>query len=651
MPESVVYARQRPLGGAWSGVVIAATVLGLILAINQIFDLRFLVGLRLAENSYLYLFVGLFCGLTYLLYPAKKSAEATPRWYDVALCLATLAICAYFAASGRQINRESWEFGRPPAQAVILALVFWTLVMEGARRVCGLGFTLLILVFALYPVYAGVLPGPIKGFNLSFTDTVRFHVFSTQSIFGSPTQVTGTLLVGFLAFGVVFQISGAGRFFADLALALLGHVRGGTAKVAILASGLFGMMSGSGVSNVYTTGTATIPAMIRSGFRPDVAAAVEANAGNGGALMPPVMGATAYLMASVLSVPYADVALAAAIPAVLFYLSLFIQLDAYAARHGIQGISRHEAPSLRRTLQNGWMYLVTFGVLIGLLVSLRQEERAPWLATALLALLMLARRETRWTWARLRETLESTGRLLVELVALLAAVGMLIGSLYVSGTAATLTSDLIHLSGGGLVVLLLLGALVSFVLGTGLPVTAAYIFLAIMLAPALVKQGLDPMAVHLFILYWATLSDVTPPVAIAVVAAAGIAGSPLMRTMMEATRLAAVKYALPFFFILSPALVLRSGDAVDFVVTISATVLGVAAIAYALQGYLPWLGVVRETAAGYLARAGLIGGGLCLAVPTAPIRLAGLMVILGVYLVMIASRRSRSPLSQYGRAL
>ncbi len=633
--------RQRPLTGPWLAVFVLLTLAGLFLAINHLFNLRFFVGFVLLENRYLYLLLATFFSSAFLLFPAGKETGARVPWYDVVLFLAALACSCYFAWHGERMVREAWEF-QAPAFAVGVGVVLWLLLLEGARRTGGWSLALILLVFSLYPVYAGSLPGPIAGFSLSFADTIRYQTASVEAVLGIPMRVFGNLLIGFVLFGVALHVTGAGRFFTSFAMALLGNVRGGTAKVAIVASGLFGTMSGSSVSNVLSVGTVTIPAMKRTGFRPEDAAAVEANAGSGGVLTPPVMGAVAFVMASVLSVPYLQVAAAAAVPAFLFYVSLFLQVDAYAAKYRIRGLPRAELPSVGTSLREGWFYALAFAVLIFLLVYLRQEALAPFYATGLLLLLAMIRKESRWTFSRALSFVISGGHILAELVTVLAAVGLLIGGLTVTGVIGTITSDLIRIAGGNVTALVLLTAVACFILGTGLTITASYIFLAIMVAPALVQQGMNPMAVHLFILYWAVLSEITPPVALSVVAAASIAGAPVMRSMMEAMRFGAVKYALPFFFVYNPVLVLQGGTPLSMLEVVTAALVGLALVAYALQGYLPGIGTVNNNPLGYAVRTLLTGAGLLLALPERWTTLIGLGIALVVYGASAVLHRTRT---------
>ncbi|MGH7268295.1 MAG: TRAP transporter permease [Candidatus Rokuibacteriota bacterium] len=644
-PPSPIVSRHRALTGGWRAVLVGLGTAGCLLAINQLFNLRLLLGYVLLENRYLYLLVACFLPLTFLLFPATARAprDRVP-WYDAGLFLAALLAPSYFAVHALRIVQEGWDF-RAPTAAVWVGGLLWLLVLEGARRAGGLALCTLVTLFSLYPVYAGALPGPIAGFNLSLADTIRYQSMSVEAILGIPMRVFGTLIVGFILFGEALQATGGGRFFNDLALALLGAVRGGPAKVAVVASGLFGSMSGSVVSNVVADGPITIPMMKRIGFRPEVAAAVEATASTGGALMPPVMGATAFVMASILGIPYLDVAVAAAIPSVLFYLSLYFQVDAYAARHGLRGLPWAQLPSFWRTLRDGWFYLGAFAVLVFLLVSLRREAHAPFFATAMLLGLAMVRRDTRFTLGSFVAFLAGIARTLAELVTVLAAVGLVIGALAVTGVAGTLSSDMVRLAGGNVFLLLVLGALACFVLGMGMTMTAAYVFLAVVMAPALIQQGLDPVAVHLFIMYWAMLSFITPPVAIGAYAAASIAQTSFMRTGLEAVRFGAVKYVLPFFFVYNPVLVAQTADPFRALPPVfAAAVVGVALLSYALQGYLPGIGSLAATAPALLVRGLLVVAGILVAAPELVSSLVGLALAGATYAVVLGGPRVRRSL-------
>lgn len=636
--------RRRELRGGGLALLVAFGTAGSLLAINQLFNVRFLVGYTLLENRYLYLLLASFLPPVFLMFPAAKSArrDRVP-WYDAVLFVAAFAAPCYFAWHGFRILQEAWEF-RAPLQAVVVGAVLWALVLEAARRAGGLALFTLVLALSLYPVYAGHLPGPVSGLSMPLTDVVRYQSTSVEAILGIPMRVFGTLIIGFIIFGEALQATGGGRFFNDLAMALLGDYRGGPAKVAVVASGLFGSMSGSVVSNIVADGAITIPMMKRMGFRAPVAAAVEATASTGGALMPPVMGATAFVMASILGVPYVQVALAAAIPSILFYASLYFQVDAYAARHGLEGLPRHELPSFWATLAWGWFYLIAFATLVFLLVNERLEAHAPFYATGLLLALAMTRRETRFTLATFLRFLAGVARTLSELVAILAAVGLIIGALAVTGVAGTFSSDVIRIAGGNTFLLLLLGALACFILGMGMTMTAAYVFLAVVMAPALVQQGLNPIAVHLFIMYWAMLSFITPPVAIGAFAAASIARTGFMRTGFEAMRFGAVKYILPFFFAYNPALVAQSASWWQILYVSAGAMLGTAALSYALQGYLPRVGTLATSPGGIAVRVLLCLAGILLAAPEPVTDAIGLGLAAVIYVVLLGAAPVRAAL-------
>jgi TRAP transporter 4TM/12TM fusion protein len=447
-------------------------------------------------------------------------------------------------------------------------------------------------------------------------------------------------------FGAVLQYTGAAPFFNNLAFALFGSVRGGPAKVAIFASGLMGSVSGSVVSNVLTTGVVTIPAMKRTGFEPAYAGGVEACASTGGVLMPPVMGATAFVMASFLGVPYAQIALAALVPSLLFYFGLFVQIDGYAARRGLKGLPRAELPSIRETIAAGWQYVFVLALLVWMLLVLQQEAIAPFYATALLLVINQFSSSHRLNWKKLGLLFEGICGALGELSALLAGVGLIIGSLSVTGLAGTLANDLVYLAGNNIYVLLVMGAITSFIFGMGMTITACYIFLAIVLAPPLVAAGFDPVAVHLFMLYWGMVSFITPPVALAAFVAAGIAKARPMDVGLRAVRLGSTMYFVPFFFVLNPALILR-GDLWEILVVVGTAVLGIWLIASAIEGYLIGLGRMDSGVGGAVARLLLFASGMAMALPgggeleLSHLQLAGLGIGLGIVGVLFALANKR----------
>lgn len=614
----IAESRYRQLNLFWTVVALAATVLTIVLAVDQvrvIFGQQWLGSIIQLSNHYLYAILALLLPLTFIFFPAYSGArqDGVPL-YDVLLAAATFGVCAFFFANATNIVDQGWEFVAPD-HAIWMSYALWILVLEAVRRAGGMAIFVIVALLSIYPIFADSMPGPISGLASTPGETASYHTMSIESILGIPMRAFAELVIGFLIFGVALQYTGGGKFFLNLAFGLLGGVRGGAAKVAIFASGLMGSMSGSVITNVLTTGVMTIPAMKRTGFAPHYAAGVEACASTGGVLMPPVMGATAFIMATMLEVPYADIAIAAIIPSAIYYFGLFIQIDAYAARKQLKGLPQEELPKLGATLREGWYFVFVFALLIFMLIHLRREALAPFYATAILIALNQVFPHNRWGWKELKAFLMGTGLLLTELTAILAAVGLIVGSLSMTGMAGTLVNDLVFLAGGNTLILLLMGALTSFIMGIGMTVTAAYIFLAIVLAPALIQGGLDPMAVHLFILYWGMVSYITPPVALGAYAAAALARATPMRTGLEAMRLGSIIYFVPFFFVLNPALILK-GSLFAVLFALCTAFVGVLLIAGALQGYLVGIGRLDNGGAfGLATRAGLFVGGLSLATP------------------------------------
>ncbi len=611
MVEELPY---RSLSGLTLFASCALTVVAIVVVLNQLLNLHLFSGIVFVENRYLYILAATILPIVFLAYPARTGgAQAPLPVLDVAFALIALAAGLYFAWNSQRILNEGWEYGAPPA-AIWISGIYSVLVIEALRRTGGLILTVIVLLFALYPVFADKMPGPIAGLPQSFGDTIAYHIVSAESAFGIPMKAFGEIVVGFIVFGVALNYTGGGRFFNDVAFAMVGHIRGGAAQVGIVSSALQGSISGSVISNVISSGVVTIPAMKRTGFSATYAGAVELVASTGAVLAPPVMGSTAFVMASFLGIPYSEIALAAAIPALLFYFGLMVQVDAYAARRGLKGMRREELPRLRDTMREGWVYILVFAVLVYFMLEENREAMAPFYATALMLAINQILPRHRMTWARFVEFLAATGRGLAELVAILAGAGFIIGAFSVTGLAGTLANDLVYLAGDSPLILLVMGAITSFIFGLGLTVTACYIFLAIVLAPPLVKAGLDPLAVHLFIMYWGMVSFITPPVALACFAAAPIARCSQMAIGMESMRMGSTMYFVPFFFVLNPALILR-GPTWEVVLETTTAAIGILLIGAALQGYLVGVGAADNSSRGIVARILLAGAGVFFAIP------------------------------------
>lgn len=611
MPEEIAYRR---LGGAAQATLCAGVVLAAMLVLNQLLNLQLFVGVVFIDNRYLFLLTAALLPLVFLSYPAGAFARSDRvPWYDWLLAALSAGLPVWFAVQADKILSSGWEYGAPPL-AIGLSAAFWIVILEGLRRTGGLVITLIVLVFSLYPTFADRMPGPISALPHPFTDTMAYHIVSAESAFGIPMRAFGEIVVGFIIFGVALNYTGGGKFFNDLAFAAVGRFRGGAAQVGVVSSALQGSISGSVISNVISSGVVTIPAMKRTGFQPAYAGGVEAVASTGAVLMPPVMGSTAFVMASFLGISYGEVALAAAIPALLFYFGLAVQIDSYSARRGLAGLQRSELPSLRETMREGWVYIVVFAVLVFFMLNERQESLAPFYATGVLLAINQLKAAHRFNMARFVEFLAAVARGLAELVAVLLGVGLIVGAFSVTGLAGTLANDLVYMAGGAPLVLLLMGALTSFIFGMGMTVTACYIFLAIVLAPPLVKAGLDPLAVHLFIMYWGMVSFITPPVALAAFAAAPIARTGFFAIGFQAMRLGSIIYLVPFVFVLSPALILK-GSVGEILTVIGTAFAGVFLLASALQGYIAVGGIMGNSPAGWLARLLIAFGGLCLVAP------------------------------------
>ncbi|MFO7598595.1 MAG: TRAP transporter fused permease subunit [Candidatus Desulfacyla sp.] len=611
--------RYRTLTGPLRWIFILFSVAGIFVAVYQLYHFSFL-GVMVGD-AYYYLLIALFLPLLFLIAPLKKSlVHQKVPWYDLLFAVLSFIGPVYLFLNAYKIIQDGWEIV-PPIQTYILGLILMVMVLEAARRAGGLSFAMICLFFTTYALYAQHMPGLLEGYGCDLRRLVGFFTMGTEGVTGLPMKVVGNILIGYMVFAVALQATGGGKFFLDLATAMLGHLRGGPAKMSIVASGFFGSISGSSISNVLTTGAMTIPAMKRTGYPPHYAGAIEAAASTGGVLMPPIMGVTAFVMAEFLAVPYSTVCIAAIVPSLLYFGGLFLQIDAYAAKADLKGLPKEELPSIRASIAEGWFYMAGMIFLIWALLYLHWETLAPFWASLILLVACNLRKETRLTWKKLVDFIESVGKVLTELVALLCAIGSIIGALSLTGVAHSFSSEIIALAGGSIALLLILGAFTSFILGMGMTITACYVFLALILAPALVKSGLYPLSVHLFIMYWGMASYITPPVALSAFAGAGLAGSDPMKTAFKSMQFGFVKYFIPFFFVLNPAILLH-GSAWDIVTSFVLVCGSVVSVSYSLEGYLPWFGI-----APLWLRAALFLGGLCLGLPWWGVRGIGLVVI------------------------
>jgi len=541
----------------------------------------------LIDTAYLYLLLTVFLPLCYVWIPAtQKAPKDRLPWYDILLALLSTVVPFYFAYNHVEMMQNAWE-SQAPMAALVFATILWVLMIEAGRRAAGPAFAIVIFFFSTYPLFSYYLPGFLHSTSFSFTDMASFYAMNEQGIVGLVLRVFGRLVIGFIVFAVVVQNLGAGKFFNDLAIVLVGKTRAANAKVAIFASGVLGSISGAAVGNVIITGSFTIPAMKS-----------------------------------------------------LYYLSLFLEIDSFAARAGLKPQPMAASPPpILQTLVKNLHIILGFSLLLFVLFILRLSSQSPWIATVLVIVLAMFRKETRLTPRRLAGLIEDIGRTLGELIGIMGSVGIIIGAFILTGLAYSIPNEIIALAGGSVYVALLFGALASFILGMGVTISACYVFLAIVLAPGLVKSGFDPMAVHLFILYYGMLSFITPPVAVAAFAAASVAGANPMKTGIQAMKLGIIIYILPFIFVLHPALILR-GPIKDILVVIPTAVIALIIISSAIGGYFWRLGNLT-----IITRLLFLGAGILLIIPGLSTDIFGLCTFV-LFFTLSYMLRGRSPVSK-----
>jgi len=629
--EVAEITRYESLPASLKVLFIVLSSVGVGLAVFRIFHFS-IMGHTLLDYGYYYLLIAIYLSCAFLILPARKKDRRVP-WFDLVAIILVFGIAFYFFLNSWEIMIRGWV---PPSLSnFLLACILSLAVLEGARRMGGKIYLTIAILIGLYPLFADYMPGVLWGRSFSIIETVGLHVFGSEGLVGLPSRVMGDLIIGFLIFAGVLIASGAGDFFMKLATAVLGRFRGGPAKVAVVASGFFGSLSGSALSNVASTGSFTIPTMKRLGYPSHYAGAIEACASTGGVLMPPVMGAVAFIMCVVLGVEYAVIMVAAAVPAILYYWGLLLQVDLYAARAGLSRLPQEEIPSIRQTLREGWPFLFVLAFLVWGLAYMRWEAQAPFYASALMILLSFIRKETRLTPKRIVETITMIGKLVAQTMAIVFPIGFIIVGLTSTGVSAALTAAVVSLGGENIFIILVMGAIACYILGMIGLLAPAYIFLAVTLAPSvIVAGGLNELSVHLFIMYYAMLSLITPPVALAAFFAATIAGANAMRTAFHAMRLGIVLYFIPFFFVFNPALVLQDASLLETLWLFIQCLLGIALIAAGLEGYLWKVGKV-----GWLARLLLCLAGFLIAFPDLNTTLIGVPLALLIIAVILILRR------------
>lgn len=576
--------RYRTLTGLPRWILRVTRVTIPVVGVLFVLDVQSYLGMVLYREQYMGLFLALVLGSIFLAVPARRGRERNRvPWYDMVLCMAGLAIGLYIALL---YPRVIFQVAYPTPDKIILGIAGILVVLEATRRTTGWSLVIVAAAFILYARFTHFMPGAFYARGAPWDKLAISLFLDSEGLLGFPTWVISTMVFAFIFFGQVLFLTGGGAFLTDFSLATMGRFRGGTAKMAIVASSLFGAISGSAVANVTTTGVVTIPLMKKAGYRPQVAAAIEAVASTGGQLAPPVMGVAAFLMAEVLSIPYAEVALAAAIPAFLYYVALFTQVDLEAAKHGFRGLPREQLPSVASVGRAGWVFVIPLVVVVYTLFVLNFEPgKAGIVATASALLLSFVRRETRPTFAKFVSILEATGGAMLDLGAIGATVGLIIGAISLSGVGFTFSLLVVGLGENNLALLLVLTAVTSMILGMGLPTGAVYILLAVLVGSAMEKLGIQPLAAHMFFFYFGMLSMITPPVCLATFAAASIAGADPLKTAIHGIRLGIVAYIVPFIFVFSPALLLKASPLTIVLSAVTATV-GAVLLGIAFTGFL-----------------------------------------------------------------
>ncbi|OYW66744.1 MAG: hypothetical protein B7Z40_10350 [Bosea sp. 12-68-7] len=579
----------------------------------------------------LFLFLGAVLSLAFLTTtanPARPTGRSPASWLLVVLSLAS---CGYFVAMQPVHEMRLPMIDELSALDIAASIVLIALVMEATRRCIGMILVVLVTIFLAYAIFGNRLSGSFAHRGFSTQEIVDHLVFSTNGLFGPALEVAAFLVVVFVVFGALLDRIGGADFFYDIANSLVGKQVGGASKVAVVSSGLYGSISGSPTADVVTTGSFSIPLMIKTGTSRTYAGAIESAASTGGALLPPVMGSAAFLMTDFTGIPYATIALSALIPALLYYQSVFLAAHFKAHRDGLQPMSEGETPSILAVLRRDWAYLLPIGLLVWGVLSLNRPAFAGAIACAALLPVALLRHPDP---VRLVKTvffgLSDGMRGMIGVGVACAIAGLVVGTLSMTDLTGKISSGLFHMSGGSPILTILVAAFVIIVLGMGMPTPAVYALSAVLAAPALIALGIAVLPAHLFIVYIASMSAITPPVAVAAFAAASIAKANPVMIAVVACRIAMVAFILPFVFIYQPSLLLI-GPVLQTVLSVVAVALGVLALNAAIEGYL-------FSRLGLAARVLLGAGGIGLFLPFAATQLAGLALLAATAVWLWATR-------------
>tara|TARA_R110002126_G_scaffold201238_2_gene348837 strand:+ start:142739 stop:144655 length:1917 start_codon:yes stop_codon:yes gene_type:complete len=565
----------------WAIAVLATTMCVACILWNIEAPTR--IGLAILKQQYMAFQLGLVLAITFLKYGPTGALKAKVGWVDGVFGLIAFSVLMYAAWDFAWLL---YEQSYRPWQITMIGAVVTLAVMEGIRRRAGWMLFSIVSVFLVYALFADLAPGRLIGKALSPTRLVQYVGFDPTAVFSTPLAVGTIIVLLFVFFGQLLFAAGGGAFFTDLAMAATGRARGGSAKIAVVGSALFGSISGSAVSNVVTTGVITIPLMKRGGYSGKDAGAIEAVASTGGQLTPPIMGAAAFLMAEFLEISYITVATAALLPAALYYFSVFAQVDLIAGRDHIKA-TETDGLTTRQVLAEGWHFVFPFGILFAALFWWRLDpEKSALIASVAIVAVGFLRgyRGQKLTLPAFGRVFVETGIAMVDLILIVAAAGFVIGVLNITGLGFALTLVLIDAVGSNILLLLGISALICIVLGMGMPTSGVYVLLATLVAPSLVEAGIEPIAAHLFILYFGMMSMITPPVALAAFAAAAITKEDALATGLAAMRIGWAAFLLPFIFVASPALLMRSGTA-DIALVLALSAIGILGVTAGIVGF------------------------------------------------------------------
>jgi len=646
----------RTLHG-WAGRAVSVVLVSL--SLYQYWTAGFGVPPEHWHNA---IYLGTVLALIFLLFGAGRSDSQglITRLGGIPLtdwlfAAASVAVVAYLPLDFDQLT---FRIGVPNTTDLVTGTILILLILEATRRSMGIVLPIIVLVFILYGLFGYLVPGVLAHPGASFGNFISQLYMTQEGIFGIPLKVVATFVFHFVLFGVIATKMGLGQFFIDLATVAAGRYPGGPAKVSVLSSALFGSISGSSIANTVTTGSLTIPAMMKIGYRGSFAGAVEAAASAGGQITPPIMGAAAFIMTEFLGVPYTTIILAAIVPAAMHYLGVLVQVHLEAKRSGIRGMEESDLPRLWPTLRRGWPTVLPLIILVGTIIRGYTPYLAAFNGITACIVIGLINPMNRMTLRELWDAFETGAKYALAVGVAAAAVGIVVGVITLTGAAfrlsfmvtqaagnlaatihpffALLPVELASLNGITLFLTLLFVALTCIAMGAGIPTTALYIVLAAIAAPAVEQLGVPPIAAHLFIFYYGLLADLTPPVCVAAYAAAGIAGANPFRTGLTAFRLGSAKALVPFVFAYSPAmLIVAPGFTVgDFLLVTLSCALGVCALGVALTGY-------AFAPIGWLARAPLLAASLLMISPGLTPTLLGAAIVVPILTVNYLSARGR----------